>query len=309
MKRLTDHLQDFLEHKRSLNHSDHTLRAYRNNISRFVRWLHETHDVATPEQIRTDHLLDWHRYLGRLRTPKGLPLRPSSINKNIENTRQLIGYLVKKGLVNPRLSDALEYVREPELLPTSVLTHAQVKKLIGKIPLDSPVGYRDRTMVETIYSTGIRVAELLSLDIPHVDVRNATAIVMGKGSRQRVVPIGKTALKYLETYLKAIRPFLVQENTDQALFLNKDGKRVHYHMFLKIIHQYAKAAKLDINVTPHTFRRSCTTELFRSGANIYHVKELLGHRNLNTLHRYTKLTITDLKKTHEKCHPRERDHS
>ena len=212
--------------------------------------------------------------------------------------------------------DALTLVKEPNLLPTSVLTHAQVKRLIAVIPTGNPCGYRDRAMMELLYSTGVRVAELLTLRMPDVDLNNATAVVMGKGRKQRVVPIGRTALRYLQTYLVAIRPFLAVSadgeggagnQTEQAVFLTRQGKPVHYLTFLRAIHAYAKRASLDANVTPHTFRRSCATELLRAGANMYHVKELLGHENLNTLRHYARLTITDLKKTHEKCHPRERD--
>jgi len=161
-------------------------------------------------------------------------------------------------------------------------------------------------MLEMLYSTGVRVGELLGLDVRDVDLTNATAVVLGKGRKQRVVPIGKTALRLLESYLKAVRPFLLQQGGEQALFLNQDGKRMPYHTFRRILQRQATSAGLDITVTPHTYRRSCTTELIRSGANLYHVKELLGHQSLETLKHYTKLTIEDLKATHARCHPSER---
>jgi len=107
-------------------------------------------------------------------------------------------------------------------------------------------------------------------------------------------------------YLKAVRPFLLKKADEQALFLNQAGERMPYHTFRRMVQRYAQAAGLDIKVTPHTFRRSCTTELIRGGANLYHVKELLGHENLETLKHYTKLTIEVLKATHARCHPRER---
>ena len=140
-------------------------------------------------------------------------------------------------------------------------------------------------MLEVLYSTGIRVGELLGLNVTDVDLDNATAVVLGKGNKQRVVPIGKTALRLLESYLKAVRPFLLSRADEPALFLNHAGQRMPYH----------------------TFRRSCTTELIRAGANLYHVKELLGHEDLETLKHYTKLTIEDLKATHARCHPREQE--
>jgi site-specific recombinase XerD len=161
-------------------------------------------------------------------------------------------------------------------------------------------------MLELLYSTGLRVSEMLGLNITDVDFTHATAIVLGKGNKQRVVPIGKTALRLTQSYLKAVRPFLVRDHGQVALFLDRFGKPMPYATFLRRVHRYTAQAGLDINVTPHTFRRSCTTELIRGGANLYHVKELLGHETLDTLKHYAKLTINDLKATHHKCHPRER---
>ena len=132
---------------------------------------------------------------------------------------------------------------------------------------------------------------------------------MGKGRKERIVPVGKTALRYLESYVKAVRPFLVRGKTDNALFLTAEGERLPYRRLLKIVHKYTDNMDLNVTVTPHTFRRSCTTELIRGNANIYHVKELLGHESLDTLKHYAKLNITDLKKTHARCHPREKDRS
>lgn len=171
-----------------------------------------------------------------------------------------------------------------------------------------PEGYRNRAMLEVLYSSGLRAAELLGLDLDDIDFDNATAIVTGKGNKQRVVPIGRTALRYLESYLKAVRPFLLRDPGERAVFLDQKGHRLRYNALAMIVRSCAIRAGLgDMHVTAHTFRRSCATELLRGGANMYHVKDLLGHATLNTLKHYAKLTITDLKKTHAKCHPRERE--
>jgi integrase/recombinase XerD len=307
MSPATEMVQDFLSHARTLNYSKTTLNAYRINIGRFVKWLEDANGIQSPEAITKDHLYDWMQYLAAHRTRRGLPLRPSSINKNIENTRKFIAWIIAKGYLRQNILDALEYVKAPDLLPTSVLTHAQVKKLVSRIKTDTPFGYRDRAMIEMLYSTGIRAGELLGLDVGHVDFANKTVLVTGKGNKERMTPVGRTALRYLETYIKAVRPFLVRDASENALFLNRDGRRMTYERLLHAVRIHTRAAKLDVNVTPHTFRRSCTTELLRGGANMYHVKELLGHKSLNTLRHYAKLTISDLKKTHTKCHPRERE--
>jgi integrase/recombinase XerD len=299
------HLSDYIERGRGLNLSPYTLRAVGYNVTAFLDWL-AAHRIAGPDQLRRAHLAAWLTHLQERRTTRGLPLKPRSINKKIECARGFLNYLAAEGLIPAALAAALEYVKEPDLLPTSVLTHDQVRKLLRSVRTDSTVGYRDRTILELLYSSGIRAGELLALDVGHVDLKNATALVYGKGRKERVVPIGRTALRHIESYLTAVRPFLMRDRTEQAVFLDASGKRLPYHNFRRLVHRYAEAAGIPVNVTPHTFRRSCTTELLRGGANMYHVKELLGHESLDTLQHYAKLTITDLRDTHRKCHPREK---
>ena len=131
--------------------------------------------------------------------------------------------------------------------------------------------------------------------------------INGKGGKERVVPIGKTAIRYLETYVKGIRPFIPGHTHTRSVFLNPSGNPYHPRSIQRMVQAYRKKFNIDIHLTPHTFRRSCTTELIKSKANIYHVKELLGHEGLRSLQPYINLAIDDLKKTHAKYHPRERD--
>ena len=307
MKTLQSLLEECLEHQRSLRYSPYTGRQYQYNVGAFLRWLHSRFRVRTPERLRRTHLLSWQRHLSKLTTRKGRPLKARSINKKIENMRGFLSYLVTSGYIQKQVLNALVYVKEPKTLPGSVLRHGQVRALLEHIDTTSAQGYRNRTMLELLYSSGLRVGELLGMNIDNVDFTNATALVTGKGSKERVVPIGRSALKYLETYVKAIRPYLAGPDAQSVMFHDDTGKRMPYHTFLRILHRCADAAGLDGTVTPHTFRRSCATEMLRGGAGMYHVKELLGHESLDTLKHYAKLTICDLKRTHERCHPREKD--
>jgi site-specific recombinase XerD len=299
------HLSDYLEHGRSLNLSPYTLRAIRYNVTDFLDWL-AAYRIAAPDQLRRAHLASWLTHLLEHRTTRGLPLKPRSVNKKIECVRAFLNYLAAEGLIPPALAAGVEYIKEPKLLPTSVMTHDQMRKLLRSVRTDSATGYRDRTIMELLYSSGIRAGELFALDVANVDLKNATALVYGKGRKERVVPVGRTALRYIESYLTAVRPFLMRDRTEQAVFLDAGGKRLPYHILRRLVHKYAEAAGIPVNVTAHTFRRSCTTELLRGGANMYHVKDLLGHESLDTLQHYAKLTITDLRETHRRCHPRER---
>jgi integrase/recombinase XerD len=295
-KTLTDLLMAYLAYGQSLRRSPYTLRSQRQHGQAFLEWLETTHVIRTADRLRGDHLEAWQKHLAAHRTGRGQPLKARSLNKHIECLRGFLGYLAAHGHVLASLPQGLALVQEPRLLPGSVLDHAQVKRVLRSVNTTHAHGYRDRTLLELLYSTGLRAAELLGLNVGDVDLTHATALVTGKGNKQRLVPIGRTALRMLESYLRAVRPFLVRHLSEPALFLNRAGNRLPYHTFLQLVHRYADAQDLGVTVTPHTFRRSCTTELIRGGANLYHVKELLGHESLETLKHYTKLTIVDLKK-------------
>lgn len=270
------------------------------------RWLREERGVETAERLRREDLEAWLMHLVSRRTSRGFALKPRSVNKQIETVRVFLGWMAERGVVPPMLVSVLEYVREPQLLPVSVLQHAQVKRLASEVDTGRAEGVRDRALLELLYSTGLRSAEVLGLDVGDVDLSQATAHVLGKGGKERVVPIGRTALRFLESYLRGVRPYLVR-GAEAALWVGRDGKRMSYPALWRRVRKYGGQEDFGVTVTPHTFRRSCTTELIRAGANLWHVKELLGHENLDTLQHYARLTITDLKKTHAKCHPRERE--
>jgi site-specific recombinase XerD len=195
----------------------------------------------------------------------------------------------------------------PELLPTSVLTHAQVRMLLRKIDTTTSSGVCDRTAIELLYSSGIRIGELELLKLGDLDLEQGVARVMGKGKKERFVPIGKTAMKWLLSYIRGVRPFLLNGEKTDAVFINANGRPLSQHVLRDRIRMYGEELHLDVPITPHTFRRSCTTEMIKSNANLYHVKQLLGHKSFETLNHYAKLDITDLQKTHAKCHPREKD--
>ena len=315
---LHDHLDAYLKLGRAKGRSPHTLRVHRFNILSFLSFLGGAYGVHTAERLRPEHLRGYQQVLSEHRTAKGHPLKPRSINKRVESVRCLLRYLIRQNLVHPEILDALQPVKVPKLLPGGTLTHRQTRKLLDHIPTNSTEGYRDRAMLEMLYSCGLRASELVGLTLSDIQFSDATARVMGKGRKERLVPIGRTALRCLESYVKAVRPFLVRSHSPRALFLNSRGGALRYHQLLRCVHRHARGAGLETpgpddstagGVTPHTFRRSCTTELIRGGCSLYHAKELLGHETLDTLKHYARLNITDLKKAHARCHPRERDNS
>ena len=307
MKTLTDLLAEHLDYLRSLGQSPFTIESAGYGVRPFLRWLETVHGVRTVERLRQMHLDGWQKSLAARRTEKGLPLKPRTVNKKIESCRVFLGWLAERGYIAHRLAESLQYVKVPKLLPTSVLEHRQVRRMLARVDTTTPRGWRNRAMLELVYTSGMRAREMVGLNVADIDLEHGTAVVMGKGGKQRVVPIGRTALRVLESYIKGVRSFMVRQPSEPSLFVNRWGNRMDYHAFLAIVHRCAGQAGLDKSVTPHTFRRTCTTELVRGGANLYHVKELLGHESLETLKYYAKLNIDDLKKTHARCHPRERE--
>ena len=308
MKTLLERLDDYLAHAESLLQSPVHRRVFRFNILRTLRWLEDTHGVVRAEQLTPTHLDGWVRHVTTRRTRKGLPLKITSVAKQIQTDRVFVMWLEKIGAAPVGLHAVFPRLKIPFLLPVSVLEHDTMARLLDRIERHTPAGHRHRAMLEVMYSSGVRVAELLGMDIDSVDLRNGLVRVKGKGSKERIVPIGVTARRLLESYLKGIRPLLQHQPGQTALWLNRSGERMPYHTFRRDLQQSLDEADIKTPVTAHTFRRSCATELIRSGANLWHVKDLLGHENVETLNHYVRLTITDLKKTHHRCHPRERDH-
>jgi integrase/recombinase XerD len=304
---LSEQITIYLEHLRALNYSPRSIQEERYTLQRFASWLARTYQVDRAERLRKTMLDAWLQHLCGTLNAQGYPIKPKTINKHLSFTRSFVLYLAARGFVPKSLAEIIQRLKEPNTLPGSVLTHAQVRKLLRKVDTGTAEGMRTRAMLELLYTSGIRARELTGLDVADVDLEHGTALVHGKGRKDRVVPIGKTALRYLQSYVVAVRPSLLRDRSETALFLNAWGNRFAYHSLQLTIQNLRRVHGLDDDVTAHTFRRSCTTELIRSGANVYHVKELLGHATLRTLKPYTRLTILDLKKTHEKCHPRERD--
>ena len=305
---LTQRLDAYLEYSHSINQSPIHRRILRFAVLRTLRWLGETHGISRAEQVTDIHLAGWFRHFSTKRTRKGLPLRITSVDKQFQCDRAFFGWLAKKGIVPATLCEALPRIKLPHLLPTSVLDHKKMVRLLEHGDTRTPAAYRLRTMMEILYSSGMRVDELLSLDLETLDLGSGLIRVRGKVAKERMVPLGKTASRFFENYLRGIRPLLQHQPGETAVFLDDSGKRMPYHTFRRLLLAHVEDADAGKGVTAHTFRRTFATEMIRAGVNIYILAEILGHNSAATLHHYVKLNATDLKKTHAKSHPRERDY-
>ncbi len=211
----------------------------------------------------------------------------------------------------PLFDRPLFVLHKPHRLPKGVLTNEQVLRLLAQPELATPNGYRDRTILELLYSSGLRGLELARLTIYDVDFKDGTArVVQGKGNKDRIVPLGRTAAGYLREYLAHIRPILlgraVRQKAVERLFLTGRGGAFNSNVLRRLVRRHAKAAGLPPTTAAHGLRHACATEMLKGGANVRHVKELLGHATLTTTQVYTRVIPVDLQKVHAATSPSER---
>jgi integrase/recombinase XerD len=179
-----------------------------------------------------------------------------------------------------------------------------VEALLDSPDLSTGTGLRDKAMLELLYASGIRVSELVSLNVEDVNINMGFLKCYGKGAKERIIPLGTVALKMLNEYLSRSRNKLVRNETENSLFVNHHGQRLTRQGFWKIIKKYAKAANIKIEITPHTLRHSFATHLLENGADLRSVQEMLGHADISTTQIYTHITKSRLKEVYAKTHPR-----
>lgn len=285
MKAYIDRFLSYLEVEK--NYSPHTFLNYKIDLEEFAVFLGKT----PLDQVDYSVL---RRFLAQLRSKS---LKPRSVARKLSSLRSFFRYLQREKIL---LSNPASLLVTPKLdkpLPHFLSEQEAVK--IVEAPAEDKIGqYRDKAIFETLYSTGIRVSELVGLDIEDVDMISNIIRVMGKGKKERLVPIGNKALEAIEHYIKA-RP-----HRSDVLFLNKNGTRLSTRSVSNIINKYVNAQAIAQHVTPHMFRHSFATHLLNAGADLRSVQELLGHVNLSTTQIYTHLTTDKLKKVYDQAHPR-----
>lgn len=264
--------------------------------------------ITNIEQITKEHLTAYQKEIFYRLNNKGQQNLPQSNNNHLKAIKSFFYFLKDEGYLANNPARDLQYAKEPQQLPKTILTLKEIKTLLKQPDIHIPLGYRNRTILELLYSTGIRRQELLELKPQDVDYeRGFLRVNRGKGAKDRVVPIGKIACKYLEGYIKLVRIDQARIKQEPYLFLSARNNKLSRSALLTMINKYAKKAKINKKISPHVFRHTCATHLIQSKANIRCVQEILGHAFLDTTQKYIQLTITDLKEAHEKCHPRERD--
>ncbi len=284
-----------------------TIKRYLYFLNRFFKYLEEM-NITEIAAVTKDIVRDYQTHLYEVINAKGEPNSVFHQNNNLKAIKSFFRFLHENNYLVSDPAREVSYAREPKRLPRSILSGIEAKKILRTPNTKTVLGYRDRTIIEVFYSTGIRRKELINLELSDVDYHEGFVRVnSGKGNKDRVVPIGKIACRYLENYIKSVRPMLVKDPTDNHLFLTMNGTRISENTVWELVKRHSKRAKLKKNVSPHTFRHTCATLMLRNKANIRHIQELLGHASLESTQVYASVSITDLKEVHSKCHPREKD--
>jgi len=285
--------------------SENTVVAYRNDLYQLASFVEE-------EAARHGSIQSWAGFsrqgvLSYLLNLKERGYVPTTQARKVAAVKSFFSFMVAEGNIK---DNPIQNVGSPKVgksLPKPISYNQVMLLLEQPTKLSSPEAKRDSAMLHLLYASGMRVSELVSLNLDYVDTEGGYVRCFGKGHKERIIPIAPRAALAVAEYVKDDRPHLAHNDEETALFLNRRGDRLTRQGFWQILKGYAKSAELDIEVTPHTLRHSFATHMLSGGADLRSVQELLGHANISTTQVYTHLTSEHVRRTYEKSHPRARE--
>ena len=278
---------DYIKFERKL--SSNTIESYQNDLTDLYLFFNEDIIKVKDEQMT--------KYIYSLRN-----LNARSLAHHITVINSFYEFLISEEILQTNPCEGIKSPKLPSKLP-NYLTEDEVDKLMS-VNLDSPFSYRNKAMLELLYATGLRVSELISLKFNDIDLTNDFVRVIGKGSKERIVPISDLAVKWLSIYLNQYRPIILKNKDSEYLFISNALKPISRQGFFKIIKQEVRRAGINKDVSPHVLRHSFATHLLNHGADLRVIQELLGHSDISTTQIYTHLIKEKIKKDYEEYHPR-----
>jgi site-specific recombinase XerD len=282
-----------------------TVASYRAVLRQYIAWLDARGLMLTT--VTSADLLAYQRDLVAARKADGQPYSADHQMQHVTVLKSLYGFLVRRGVVLANPTGLLVYPRVEQRLPRAILSTRDVRGVLDAVNDCRPLGLRDRAILETLYASGIRAGELVRLTLRDVDTEDRLLrIVLGKGRKDRTVPLTRAAASAIEAYLVRGRPRIRGARTSPYLFLALRGGRLYSSALCDLIAAATTRADIDRHATAHTFRHSAATHLLKGGADIRHIQQLLGHTSLATTERYTRVEISDLKEVLRRAHPRGR---
>jgi len=294
MKRHLDEFIHFIRVEKGL--SNNTVAAYRRDLIHFLEYL-KTQGITKPSGLDRRVVLS---YMVKI---KRSGLNVSTVRRRLVSLRVFFRFLIQERKIKADPTENMESPKGIKHLPET-LSHSEVDRLIQTPDPATPLGKRDRTMLEVLYGTGLRVSELVSLRITDINLEVGYLITMGKGGKERLVPMGESAQEWIRDYLQHARPLLLKSRQNDYLFPNRFGRSMSRQGFFKNIKKYARLAGIRKEISPHTLRHSFATHLLENGADLRSVQIMLGHADISTTQIYTHVTRERLKKVFDKHHPR-----
>jgi integrase/recombinase XerD len=291
-------LKEYLAHiKLEKNLSQNTVSSYKNDINAFISFLKNS-GIDDPSNVSSDNIG------GFFKTLKELGLSGTSSARYFSSLKGFFLYLLKNKYIVKNPIEKITAPRISKKLP-GVLDINEVDKILSAPKVDDKLGLRDKAMLELFYACGTRVSELINLKVNDLFFENEVIRVFGKGSKERLIPIGTSAIRWIDEYLKKSRPLLMKKSkSENILFLNSRGSKLSRMGIWKIIDCYVKEAGIEKDVHPHTFRHSFATHLLEGGADLRAVQEMLGHADISTTQIYTHIDRDYIKQVHKQYHPR-----
>ncbi|HWI90475.1 MAG TPA: site-specific tyrosine recombinase XerD [Flavisolibacter sp.] len=285
----------YLQLERSL--SPNSIEAYLNDIEKLTSFLQDKGELINPSEVKLTDLQKFVQWIAEL------GMTPTSQARIISGIRTFYKYCLLEDISSVDPTALLEAPKLKRALP-DVLSFDEIENIIAQIDLSTPEGTRNKAILETMYSCGLRVSEVVNLKLSQLYMDVGFIRVIGKGNKERLVPIGDSAIKYINIYRSTIRVHQpIQPGEEDILFLNRRGKRLTRVMIFLIIKDLVKKAEIKKNISPHTLRHSFATHLVEGGADLRAVQEMLGHESITTTEIYTHLDREFLRKTLEKFHP------
>jgi integrase/recombinase XerD len=293
-KEMIDLFLDTIWMERGL--SKNTLAAYRADLTALARWLKSRDETHLAEAERADILA----FIAE-RAEKGA--RPRSTARQLSSFRRFFRYLVREGNLTDDPTSNIQMPKIGRTLPKT-LTESQVEDLLKAPNTDEPLGFRDRTMLEVLYATGLRVSELINLKLSQINLEQGVVRIMGKGDRERLIPLYEDSTDWINRFVAGARLEILLERQTDYLFPTRRGDRMTRQAFWHIIKRYARKAKIGKELSPHSLRHAFATHMLNNGADLRVVQMLLGHSDLSTTQIYTHVARERLKNLHSKHHPR-----
>lgn len=298
-------LLKFRDYLQIRNYSPRTVGEYIRDTGHFITFLTE-HGINVVSKITRESVKDYQNHLFYFkRRDKSLSL--ATQDKKIHGVMAFCRFLTQENYLLCDPSGGIELPRITKRLPGNILSQSEIKKLLSAPSPHTSSGIRDRAILELLYSTGMRNSELRCLRMRDLDMsRGEIRIAFAKGGKSRIVPTGGAAAHFLLLYLELSRPDFVKGSFEECLFVSYRGKQLSRRDLSRIVKKYALKANIRKNTGCHTLRHTCATHMLKGKADIRYIQEMLGHRDLSTTQIYTKVELSDLKRVHNECHPRNR---